>query len=113
MHEMGIVDGMLNTIDSLVEEHGLTRVDKIVLQVGDISGVIPMFVQRAYDLMVSGTKYEKTILEIEELKGIVRCNLCQHEFYAVENDHRCPKCGQRNMTPLSGRECFIKEIVAL
>lgn len=103
---------MLHTIDSVMEEQNLSRIDKIVIEVGEISGIVPMFMEECYNLMVPGTKYENTKLEIELVKGIVRCNQCKIEFNAVENNYRCPVCGAQDMEPLSGREFYIKEIVA-
>lgn len=112
MHEMGIIDSMLQTVEAVIEEQQLTKIDKIVIQVGEISGIIPRFVEECYPMVVNHTKFEDTELEVEVIPGIVRCNQCQTEFNAMKCDFKCPNCGARDMEPLSGRDFFIKEIVA-
>ena len=39
MHEVGIISAMLKTIEGVMEEENLTKVEKIVLRVGELSGV--------------------------------------------------------------------------
>ena len=41
MHEMGIVSAMLKTIEKVMIQQKLTKVEKIVLQVGELSGEVP------------------------------------------------------------------------
>lgn len=111
MHELGILSSMLSTLDDIMVEEKLTKIEKIVLQVGEISGVVPSFIEECYPAAVYKTKYEDMKLEMEIIPGIVRCNACGEEFNAYQYDLKCPKCGSQNLTPLSGREFIIKEIV--
>ena len=41
MHEMGIMSAMLRSIDQILEaEENVSHVEKIVMQIGEISGVV-------------------------------------------------------------------------
>ena len=39
MHELGILDAMIHTIEDVVREEGAEEVERIVLDVGELSGV--------------------------------------------------------------------------
>ena len=41
MHELGVVIEVVKTLDRIVLENNLTEVESIVLQIGEISSMIP------------------------------------------------------------------------
>lgn len=110
MHELGILSSMLKTIDQIMIDESLTHIEKIVLQVGEISGIIPEFITECFPAATYKTKYEDTKLEMEVIPGVVRCKDCGKEFNGREFFLKCPECGGENLIPLSGREFIIKEI---
>ena len=110
MHELGLLSSMLKTIDQIMLDEKLTHIEKIVLQVGEISGIIPEFITECYPAAVYKTRYEDTKLEMEVIPGVVLCNKCGREFNGREFYLTCPGCGGEDLTPLSGREFIIKEI---
>lgn len=112
MHELGIISAIATTVLDIMEKEGLSSVEKIVLQVGELSGVLPHYVEECYPAAVYKTPLEKTKLEMEIIPGTVRCNQCGEEFNAVLHDLRCPKCRSENLEALTGRELIIKEILA-
>ncbi len=113
MHEVGIISSMLRTVERIMAEEKLTRVDKIVLQVGELSGVVPHYMEECYPAAVYKTKFQDTKMEMEVIPGLVLCEQCGERFNAYQFDLSCPVCGNRQtLTPLSGRELTIKEIIA-
>lgn len=110
MHELGLLDAMLRTVEDVMQEEKLTRVEKIVLEVGAISGVVPVFLEESYPIVVQGTPFENTQMEIEIVPGRVRCNNCGREYDADLFTLQCP-CGVKDLTPLAGRDFMIKEIL--
>jgi len=112
MHELGILSAIVKTVLDIMAKEGLTAVEKIVLQVGELSGVLPHYVEECYPAAVYKTPLEKTKLEMEVLPGIVRCKACGEEFSGVQFNLKCPKCGSENLEALTGRELIIKEILA-
>ena len=112
MHELGLISAVVTTVEKIMEEENLTTVEKIVLQVGELSGVIPRYVEECYPAAVYKTPLEKTKLEMEVIPGIVRCKKCGEEFSGYLHNLKCPKCGSEELVALSGREFIIKEILA-
>ena len=112
MHELGICDAILKTVDGIVREEELTCVHKVTLEVGMLSGAMPNFLMDCWEAVIDGTPYADTKLAIETINGIVRCEDCGHEFSADLEKLWCPKCAGRRLTPLTGTDLTIKEIEA-
>ncbi len=111
MHELGVISSMVKTIEEIIKEEGFTEVQKLVLEVGELSGVIPHYMEVCFPAAVYKTFMENTILEMETVPGIVRCKDCGREFNATAQDFTCPECGSHNMEILSGNDVMIKEIL--
>ena len=110
MHELGLISAMVKSIETIVKEQGLHEVRKIVLEVGELSGVVPHYMEACYPAAVYKTFMENTVLELETIPGIVRCRDCGREFNAVAQDFHCPVCHGQDMEILSGNDVLIKEI---
>lgn len=88
------------------------RVKKIVVQVGEMTGVIPMYLHRYYPEAVKGTLLEESELETEDLPAMVRCLDCETEYHpSVENEYSCPNCRSIQGKVTQGRDVILKEVV--
>ncbi|MDZ7543562.1 hydrogenase maturation nickel metallochaperone HypA, partial [Clostridium perfringens] len=41
MHELGVVFEVVRTVENFAQRNALTKIDKIVLQIGELSSMIP------------------------------------------------------------------------
>lgn len=112
MHELGIVYEIIKVVDGFVKENNLTKVEKIVLEIGQLSQAIPRFIESCYPAAVSETAYEDTKLEIISLPANGICRACSEVYNIIENRKVCPKCNSEDFSLISGQEFKIKEIVA-
>jgi hydrogenase nickel incorporation protein HypA/HybF len=112
MHELGIMYHVVEQVLRIAADNGLTEVDTLVLQVGELSSVIPRYLETCYRPAVDGTLLEKTKLSIEVLPANGLCAACGKVFGLVEHHRTCPHCGGGAYETLSGSEFYIKEIVA-
>jgi len=110
MHELGIVMEIVRVVDDLAKEQGITTVDAIVLQIGELSPVVPKYIEECYPAAVDGTFMENTKLEIEIMPGNGMCTDCSSVFNVLKSEGVCPKCHSKNFDVLSGRDFYIKEI---
>ena len=92
MHELGILDAMIHTIEDVVREEGAEEVERIVLEVGELSGVVPRYLEECWPAARYKTSMEETELEVCVVPGIVKCRDCGSVFNAMGSDMRCPKC---------------------
>lgn len=112
MHELGILSNIINSIEELMETENLTVVDTIVLEVGELSGVIPKYIKDCYPAAIYKTKLADTKLQMDVIEGIGECRECHEKFNVLANDLECPKCKSRNIEPLTGKQFMIKQIIA-
>lgn len=110
MHELGLCDALLRMVDGILAEETLTDVNKITLEIGELSGVIPQFMTDCWAAVADGTRYAQTQLVIETVPGTARCEDCRAEFRVNLDDLRCPVCHGNRLTPISGKDMTIKEI---
>jgi hydrogenase nickel incorporation protein HypA/HybF len=112
LHELGVVIEVIKTVENLAEKNKLTKIDKIVLQIGELSSMIPRYIEACYPAAAEGTILQDTKLEIEVLPGNAICRKCNKVFNLIENNNKCPHCKSRDWEILCGKEFMIKEIVA-
>lgn len=112
MHELGIVVEIVRIVEGIAKKQNLTKVDTLVLQIGELSSVVPYYVEQCYPAAVYGTTLENTRLKIEVLPGNARCQACGTVFNVLQHHRKCPNCGSKGIEVLGGREFMIKEIVA-
>lgn len=110
MHEMGLTDAILKMVDRIASKEGVTTVTKITVEVGDLSGVVPRFLTDCWEAVAADTPYSETILDIQTVRGTLRCEDCKTEFTANIEDFICPACRSRKLTPLTGKDMTILEI---
>ncbi|MDO4272408.1 MAG: hydrogenase maturation nickel metallochaperone HypA [Eubacteriales bacterium] len=111
MHELGILNAMVHTIEDIVREEGAGEVEKIVLEVGQLSGIVPGYLEECWPAARYKTSMETTELEIRVVPGMVKCRACGRIFNAVEYDMKCPGCAGQDMEILSGNDLIIQEIL--
>ncbi len=112
MHELGIVAEIVRVVEGIAKEQNVTQVETLVLQIGELSSVVPYFVEQCYPAAAYGTMLENTRLVIEVLPGNGRCRACGRVYNILQNHKKCPDCGDQIPEVLGGREFMIKEIVA-
>lgn len=112
MHELGVVIEVVKTVESFAKENGLTKIDTIVLQIGELSSMIPRYIEACYPAAVDNTLLQDTKLKIEILPGNAICRGCNKVFNFIENRGKCPKCEGKDIDLLGGKEFMIKEIIA-
>ena len=112
MHELGICDALLKMVRDIAKEEELEEISRITVEVGSLSGVVPAYMSDCWIAVTDGTELQDVEFVVEELEGTARCLDCGEEFPADVDHLRCPKCGSSKLTPLTGRDLTLKEILA-
>lgn len=112
MHELSILMEVVRIVEEQAKQNNIDSVKCIVLQIGELSTVVPLFMEEYFSNVVDGNSmFTDTVLEIETLPGIAKCRNCSKMFNVVENKGFCPSCGSYDKDLVSGDEFFIKEIL--
>ncbi len=112
MHELSICYNIVKTLQDIVEENDITEVESIVLEIGELSSIVPKYMENCFPCAVDGTMFERSKLTIEVVEGIGRCKQCGDSYHLLSNKGICPQCEVNDFDLLSGKEFNIKEIVA-
>lgn len=113
MHEMGIVLHLAKTLDQTAEEEKLTRIGKVVLQVGEVSGIMTDLFTDAWDYFkVRHPVLKESELVLETIPAVTWCDRCRRKYPTVQYGKTCPYCGSGETWLLEGNACVIKEIEA-
>lgn len=110
MHEINIVRQVVRTVEDFARENQITDVREVVLDIGELSLVIPEYVEDLYPPVVKGTILENANLIINVIPGLAECEDCGEIFNVIEHDGYCPNCGSFNKEVLSGKDFYIREI---
>jgi len=112
LHELGVVIEVIKTVEDFAKTNGLTKIDTLVLQIGELSSMIPKYIEACYPAAVDGSLLQDSKLKIEILPGNGICKKCNKVFNIIENNNKCPNCGSKDRDILCGKEFMIKEIIA-
>jgi hydrogenase nickel incorporation protein HypA/HybF len=112
MHELGVVFEVIKTVKNFVDKNELTKVDTIVLQIGELSSMIPKYIHECFPAAIDGTEFEETKLEIEIMPAEAICKECKYVFNIIRHKSECPRCESLEWGMLSGKEFSIKEVIA-
>lgn len=109
MHELSIMEGVLDAVRQSAAQNHITRVGKITLVVGKLSTALPESLQFAFEALAREELFNGAILEIEERDIVCRCETCAHDFLVgAEYKFVCPQCGGSQIHIVSGRELYIE-----
>lgn len=111
MHEIGVLFEVVNTVEKFAKKNDVTKIETLILQIGELSSMIPKYMKNLYPMAVEGTILKDSELEIEVLPANALCKDCNKVFNIISNKGICPNCISKNCEILSGKEFYIKEIV--
>ena len=112
MHELGVTFKVLDMVEETAVENEMTAVDTVVLELGEVSTVIPSYLKNCWKWAVKKRPetIQKAELIIETIPALSECDDCGAVFGTVEYGKECPVCGGKNTFLKQGNEFMIKEI---
>lgn len=111
MHELGIVFHIAKSVEKIAEENHVTKVNRVVLEIGEVSTVIGSYLIDCWNWtakkspVLNGAK-----MEIETIEAVTYCEDCRKTYRTVEFGRICPYCKSENTYLQQGNETEIKEI---
>ena len=108
MHEMTLMGEVREIVIQAAKLHKFERVKRVVLEVGQLSGVQAEAMRFCFDIVMDGTPAAGATLEIEEIPGLAWCNQCAGEVAITSRVEPCPKCHGMPGKILQGTEMRVK-----
>ena len=111
MHELGIVFYIIRDVKEAAREHGVEHVNAVVMNIGEVSTVIPDYLTDCWRWAADKEDLLKgCTLRCNILPAVTQCNACGREYPTVQFGKTCPHCGGEDTVLITGNEVEIKEI---
>ena len=110
MHELSIVANLFEILEEKSEESKAKKIVLVKLQVGALSGVVPEFLETAFDIYKKETIASEAKLVIAEVPLKVRCQKCHAEVIKDDYVFICSECGSTELETISGTELLLEKL---
>lgn len=111
MHELAIVDALIDQVQGEIERAGATgRITRLDLAIGRLSGVCVDSVRFAFEMLSPGTILQHAQLAIREPPAMGRCLTCGVEAEIDDLGALCPRCASADVSIEGGRELVLESI---
>ena len=107
MHELGLLTSVVAAVENAAAQADsqITRVEKVALEVGTMSGAIPEALYGSWPISRQDSICAEAELEVTSIPASVYCPRCARdvpidEFFALA----CPECGMPTGNLAHGRE---------
>ncbi|MCL2379866.1 MAG: hydrogenase maturation nickel metallochaperone HypA [Coriobacteriia bacterium] len=112
MHEMSIMQSVLDTAFSALEQSSETRITQIVLTIGEQTDIQEIPLTFAFEALKPNTPARNARLVIHMLTTRSHCDDCGIDFDHDRFSMICTDCGSSNISLLTGRELRIDALEA-
>ncbi|MEE3420220.1 MAG: hydrogenase maturation nickel metallochaperone HypA [Lachnospiraceae bacterium] len=111
MHEMSTVLRFCNLAIETATEQKARGVEEIVVEVGEMTDILPAYLYKYYPAATKGTILEGSTLTVEKVPVKAECADCGTVFHPDrEHDYKCPACGGVRAHVLAGRSVNLREV---
>jgi hydrogenase nickel incorporation protein HypA/HybF len=116
MHELATTQEILKIVLRHAGTHGISRVERIYLELGELSDLQQEWIQRYFDRISRGTVAAGAKIVVELRPSSFACSACTTIFPAklsAAGELRCPHCGGTAVRMVSGDEYRVKSMEAM
>jgi hydrogenase nickel incorporation protein HypA/HybF len=113
MHEMSLAGGILRLVEQTCEREPFTRVTKLRLEAGALSGVEVSALRFALEAISPGTLLENAEIDIDEPAAAAWCMPCSQNIRIQCRTDACPVCGGFQIQPTGGTELRLVELLVV
>ena len=110
MHEMAICEAIRGVLEDQARSQGFTRVERVTLAIGALSGVEIEALRFGFDVAMRGSLAEQADLAIEAVPGAAWCMPCAANVAIPDRLAPCPACGSYQLQVTGGEEMTIREL---
>lgn len=110
MHELSLCQAMMEIIKHHENNLCGKKINKIILEVGQLAAIDPSSMQFAFEAVSSGTLAENAKLEFIEIEGKAICDSCQKTVKLKHYYDACEYCGRFSLQITQGDGLLIKSM---
>jgi hydrogenase nickel incorporation protein HypA/HybF len=110
MHELSITQSILSIALEKADAAQASKVCKINLVIGELSGIVDDCVQFYFDFLSKDTPAAEATLSFHQSPTQLRCRNCATVFTPGNGNWACPNCHEQRIEIISGRELYVESI---
>jgi len=110
MHEYSIVLSLLDSCQEQAKQNKATKVNKVVVKIGVLSGVEPDLLQIAFDTFKEDTICSQAKFIIDIQKVIIECKNCHIKSTLDTHQYSCPICESIDIEILDGEDMLLMQL---
>jgi hydrogenase nickel incorporation protein HypA/HybF len=110
VHELSVCQALLSEVTAIAKGQGAEAIERIVLEVGPLSGVDAGLLARAFDIARTGSCAADAALSIETPPVTVCCMSCGARSRAAPNRLVCDACGGYRTRIVAGDELNLRRV---
>ncbi|MBW6510283.1 MAG: hydrogenase maturation nickel metallochaperone HypA [Desulfuromonadales bacterium] len=109
MHEFSIVSSLLDLVEADVRKHHARSATRVVVRIGDMSGVVAELLAEAFHVCKRGTLAEQAELVVEKQEVLISCH-CGYKGPIKDRRFICPVCGVADIEVTAGEEMILQQL---
>jgi len=110
MHELSVVESLLTVALENGEKAQATRILKIYIVVGDLSGVVDESVDFYFKFLSEKTIAAGASIIFMHKPTRLRCRACNAVFSPEGLNFHCPHCKEQQVDIIGGRELYVDRL---
>lgn len=111
MHEASIVLQVADAVAAAVAPERHAAITEIRCRVGALSGVQPVLLEGAFEVVAPLTPFPQARLACEAVAVQVHCGPCDTLFAPLHSRYACPACGTPSDRIVAGLELLVSQVV--
>jgi hydrogenase nickel incorporation protein HypA/HybF len=117
MHELSMADAIVKTVLEAAEKNDAIEVLEVTVEIGKMTMLNPEQIKFMLDVLSEDTILAGAKFNMEEIPIEIECESCGYKG-KIDSEGLdeytpiliCPKCEDRKLSIISGRECNVKNI---
>ncbi len=116
MHELSLATNLIDFLENLAKEQGLSRIDEVFIELGELTHIDPRQLKFSLKIASEDTVAAKSKFYIKRNKVVIKCKKCgkgavlKTKEMIAEYTVACPCCGSDEIEIDQGREMVLKRV---
>ncbi|MDD5211675.1 MAG: hydrogenase maturation nickel metallochaperone HypA [Sulfuricurvum sp.] len=110
MHEYSIVQALIDQCETLAVDNKASAITKVVVKIGQYSGVEPYLLQTAFETFKERTICERAHFVMNVQPLVIVCSDCQRTSILDKPHYTCPECQGIDIRVIDGEDMMLMSL---
>lgn len=110
MHEYSIVQALIDQCETLAVDNKASAITKVVVKIGQYSGVEPHLLETAFETFKERTICENAEFVMNLQPLVIVCSDCQTTSVLNQPHYACPECKSIDIGVIDGEDMMLMSL---